>query len=278
MSDGNPLGTAFARSVHPSHGTAGRASIIRRTGIAASNPRDADSCGFHNTLVPRLPASQRTACTKVAMMSRTGKRARGRNTAMEHDDPHVLRAVYETRNDGRTSRASSARRTLPPLLAPLSGLRVEREKHRRTFEGYTATPTGVVAVTPACLSRQPACNVSPAAPTPPRREHRASPARFSSPLLVHHPTRLPRRPLTPPLRRGERRHPSRSYAISVHVCVCVCIPLLSRSRESRTCPDRGMLTILLSRYSGDRVHTRPRPRTPKSLTIFVGKMTKCVVN
>lgn len=29
---------------------------------------------------------------------------------------------------------------------------VEREKHRRTFEGFTATPTGVVADAPACLS------------------------------------------------------------------------------------------------------------------------------
>lgn len=160
----------------------------------------------------------------------------------------LSRGVGDERNDERASFECASRS--PASLAPLSGLRVEREKHRRTFEGSTATPTGVVAVTPACLSRQPACYVSPAAPTPPpcgRRHPRASPH------PVRRPSRFPRHPLTPPLRRGERRHPSRSYAISTYVCV----PLLSSRNRANHGPvrDRGLLTILLSRYSGDRART-----------------------
>lgn len=210
VSDSYPSGTAFARSVRPSHSTAARASIIRRTGIAASTRGAqirADSTTPWRLAYPRR--NGRRVRRSRGRRSYTGKRARGWTRR-----PHVLRGVR-----GAERRMNECASRSPASLAPLSGLRVEREKHRRTFEGSTATPTGVVAVTPACFSRQPACNVSPAAPTPPRRGRRASPARFSSPLLSHRPTRFPRCPLTPPLRRGERRHPSCSYAISTRVCV-----------------------------------------------------------
>lgn len=63
------------------------------------------------------------------------------------------------------ARSECALRSLSCLSGSALGTEsAEREKHRRTFEGFTATPTGVVAGCP-CL--QPACSVSPVALIPP---------------------------------------------------------------------------------------------------------------
>lgn len=194
--NGNPFGTASVSSVRPSHGTAGRASIIRHTGTAA-NTRGAQipqHLGVPLTRVAaddvRVPYEDREDKSLASVTY--GERARGQALRSETRRSARYPAVQETRNDERASFECASRS--PASLAPLTGLRVEREKHRRTFEGSTATPTGVVAVTPARLSRQPACYVSPAAPTPPQRGRRHPRA---SPHLIQRPTPSPSSPLDP---------------------------------------------------------------------------------
>jgi len=164
--------------------------------------------------------------------------------------------------DERASEVRSARRALPPLLAPLSGLRVEREKHRRTFEGSTATPTGVVAVTPAYVPLSATrvlrlCYVSPAALTPPPLERRARhPLRFFTPRLSPYPFLPPpllRYPLTP-LGSGEEDDATLGASTRSSIRVYTTTVELG-PRESQTRSDQGMLTILLSRYpDGSRSH------------------------
>lgn len=246
--DGNPFGTAFASSVRPSHGTAGRASID--TLVAQRIPGERR---FHNT-----------ASDDVYEGREYLRRTRERN------EPYATARAYYAyyRRRGTTSeRASSARRALPPLWLRSR----DWEWRERSTVGLSRDPPPPLpAVTPAWLSRRPACSVSPAAPTPPRRGRRHPRV---SPRLAHRPTRFPPPLLVaPPLRRGDATlaAPTRS--------LYVCIPLL----RSRNRANHGRVRIggCLRYYYRDIRATgliqgsQPKAPTPNSSIIFRDAISK----
>lgn len=101
--------TAFARSVRPSHGTAGRASIIRRTGGSPQIPQHLGVSLYPRRNGRRAEYEGRTTTSRRRNSCERGKRTRR----------------YRARND---QRASELRVRSPVSLTPLSGLRMEREK------------------------------------------------------------------------------------------------------------------------------------------------------
>lgn len=92
--DGNPFGTASARPVRPSHGTAGRASIIRHTGIAANTRGAQIPQHLGVPLCPRRSGRRvRTRVAKTSLANVTyGECARGQ-MLRKRDGPRVYRAV-----------------------------------------------------------------------------------------------------------------------------------------------------------------------------------------
>lgn len=155
-----------------SHSTAGRTSIIRRT-IAES----ADSCRFHNTPASRLPASQRTT-----------SRSRWTRAREDEDARNGTRRAAIARSERASFECASRS---PGLSGSALGTESGEREAPSDFRGIHRHPYRRGGRYPCLLlSRQPACCVSPAAPTPPPSPRSADAARLSSPRL-HRPSPLP---------------------------------------------------------------------------------------